>query len=116
MRTNQSVLRGYAQDAFSGRRFAVANLEYRIPLAHPQRGLRRLPVFVRHLHAGVFVDAADAWAREFQLGDVKTAVGVQLGTDVVLGHGLPLTFTVGLAQGLAAQGTTQAYLRTGLAF
>jgi hypothetical protein len=48
--TNHSVLRGYPDDAFSGRRFLDANVEYRFPLAHPQRGYRLLPVFVRHLH------------------------------------------------------------------
>jgi hypothetical protein len=120
--TNHSVLRGYPQDGgarapeFSGRRFAHANAEYRFPLAHPQRGWRTLPLFVRHLHAAVFADAAHAWTGSFRLGDVRTGAGLALGTDVYLGHGLPLTGTVGVARGFGDGGDTRVYLTAGLAF
>jgi Tol biopolymer transport system component len=40
VRTNTSVLRGYPRNAFSGRSFVHANVEYRFALAHPQRGWR----------------------------------------------------------------------------
>ena len=59
--TNLAVLRGYPDDAFSGRAFAAANVEYRVPLGHPERGWRTLPVFLRHFHATAFFDAAHAW-------------------------------------------------------
>jgi Tol biopolymer transport system component len=116
VRTNHSVLRGYPDDVFTGRRFAHANAEYRVPLAHPQRGFRTFPVFVRHLHAAAFVDAAHAWSGTFRLRDVKTGVGAALGADLSLGHGLPVTGTVGIARGLAEQGETRGYLRVGLSF
>jgi hypothetical protein len=116
VRTNHSVLRGYPDGLFTGRRFVHANLEYRLPLAHPQRGLRSLPLLVRHLHAAAFVDAAHAWTGEFRLGDVKTGVGAALGADLSLGHGLPFTGTVGIARGLADRGETRGYLRLGLSF
>ena len=77
--TNHSVLRGYPDDAFLGRRFLGANVEYRFPLAHPQRGYRLLPVFVRHLHATVFADAGQAWSAGFRRGDLKTSAGAALG-------------------------------------
>jgi Tol biopolymer transport system component len=114
--TNHAVLRGYPSNAFTGRRFADVNLEYRFPLAHPQRGYRLLPVFVRHLHATVFADAAHAWNGRFSLDDVKTAAGAALGADVTVGHALPLTFTAGVAHGFAERGGTRAYFRAGLAF
>jgi hypothetical protein len=114
--TNHAVLRGYADDAFSGRRFAAANVEYRIPLAHPQRGLRTLPVFLRHLHATAFADAAHAWSGELRLEDVRKGAGIALGADVVLGHGLPVTGMVGVARGFDDGGETQVYFRAGLAF
>jgi outer membrane protein assembly factor BamA len=122
VRTNHSVLRGYPQnggalrDAFTGRSFVNANLEYRVPLAYPQRGWRSLPVFVRHLHAAVFADAGHAWTGTFRLGDVKTAAGVALGTDVSIGHVLPVTGVVGLARGFADGGETTVYVRLGLAY
>jgi hypothetical protein len=114
--TNHSVLRGYPDDAFTGRRFLDANVEYRFPLAHPQRGYRLLPVFVRHLHGTVFADAAHTWNADFRWGDLKTAAGAALGADVFLGHALPLTLTAGVARGFADGGETRAYFRAGLAF
>jgi Tol biopolymer transport system component len=116
VRANLGVLRGYPDYAFTGRNFAVANLEYRFPLAHPQRGYRLLPAFVRHLHGSVFADAGHAWTGSFRLQDVKTGAGAALGVDFVLGHGLPLTATAGLAYGFAEQGSTRSYFRMGLAF
>lgn len=121
VRTNLSVLRGYPDDAFTGRRFAHANLELRLPLAHPQRGLRSLPFFLRHAHAAVFVDAAHAWDDgrghpSFRLRDARTGAGAALGFDWNLGHALPLSVSVGVARGFAEGGQTRAYVRTGASF
>ena len=114
--TNAAVLRGYADDAFSGRRVLHANVEYRVPLAHPQHGWRSLPIFVRHLHATAFADTAEAWSDRFRWPAMKTGVGVALGADLSVSPGLPLTATVGVARGVAEKGETQVYFRTGLAF
>ncbi|HLA77243.1 MAG TPA: BamA/TamA family outer membrane protein [Vicinamibacteria bacterium] len=114
--TNHSVLRGYPDDAFTGRSFAHLNLEYRFPLLKPQRGFRSYPVFLRHLHGAAFLDAAHAWTRDFAVADVKTAAGVALGADFNLAHGLPFTATAGVAHGFATRGGTRAYFLGGLAF
>jgi hypothetical protein len=120
--TNHAVLRGFPQnggvhrDLFTGRSFVSGNLEYRFPLGHPQRGWRSLPVFLRHLHGAVFVDLGHAWSGPFRLADVKAGAGAALGVDTSLGHALPLTGVVGLAQGFAAEGETKVYFRLGLAF
>jgi len=114
--TNVSVLRGYPEGAFPGRKVVYANAECRVPLAHPQRGLRLFPVFLRHVHAAAYVDAGEAWSGRFRLGDVKAGLGVALGGDFVVGHYLPLTGVIGLARGLGDRGETRVYFRTGLAF
>jgi outer membrane protein assembly factor BamA len=114
--TNPAVLRGYPDNAFVGRRFVDANVEYRFPLGHPQRGYRLLPVFVRHLHAAVFADVGHAWSGAFEWGDLSPAAGAALGSDLVIGQALPVTFTVGLARGFAEKGETRAYFLAGLAF
>jgi Tol biopolymer transport system component len=114
--TNFTVLRGYPDDAFVGRSFAHANVEYRFPFGHPERGFRSFPVFLRHLHGALFGDAASAWSGGFHLGDVKTAAGVAIGADTFVSHGLPVTATVGVARGFSQQGETRFYLRLGLAF
>jgi Tol biopolymer transport system component len=116
VRTNVAVLRGYPDNAFTGRSFAQANLEYRIPLSGLQRGWRSFPVFIRHLHGTLFLDAAHAWTGPFQLRDVKTAAGAGLGIDSYLSHRLPLTGMVWLARGFNRGGETKAYFRLGLAF
>jgi hypothetical protein len=115
-RTNASVLRGYPDDAFTGRRFAHANVEYRFPIARPQRGYRTTPLFVRHVHGAAFADAAHAWTGAFHLREVKTAAGAALGSDIVLGHAVPFTLTAGLARGFVQKRETRAYFRLGLAF
>jgi outer membrane protein assembly factor BamA len=115
-RTNLAVLRGYPDDAFTGRSFLAGNLEARFPLAFLQRGWRTLPLFVRHLHGAVFFDAAGAWSGSLQADDMKTALGVSLGADTYLGHRLPLTGVVGVARGLNSGGETEVYFRLGLAF
>jgi outer membrane protein assembly factor BamA len=116
VQTNHSVLRGYAQDAFRGRRFAHANAEYRFPLAHPQRGYRTLPVFLRHLHGAVFADAAHAWSGAFHLGDVRVGTGAAVGVDLSAGPGLLFTLTAGIAHGFSDPRSARTYFRTGLAF
>jgi Tol biopolymer transport system component len=116
VKTNMAVLRGYPDNAFPGRSFAEANLEYRVPLAALERGERSLPLFVRHLHTTAFFDAAHAWSGVFRLGDVKTAAGISLGADTYVGHRLPLTGQVSLARGFAPGGDTRVYFRLGLAF
>ena len=120
--TNHSVLRGYPQnggalrDRFTGRSFVNGNVEYRFPLAHPQRGWRSLPVFVRHLHGAVFADAGQAWTTQFRFRDMKPSAGVTVGTDAVIGHVLPMTGVVGLARGFEDGGETTVYVRLGLSY
>jgi len=114
--TNLAVLRGYPDNAFKGRHFAAANLEYRFPLFSPQRGWRSLPVFLRHLRGTVFFDAADAFSDELRLSEMKTAAGASIGVDSALGYSLPATAELTVARGFAQQGDTRVYLRFGLAF
>ena len=116
VRTNAAILRGYPDDAFTGRRYASANLEYRFPLFSPQRGWRSVPVFLRHFRGTLFFDAAHAWSKEFQVDDVKTAAGASIGVDTAIGFALPATAELTVARGFDEQGDTRVYLRFGLAF
>ena len=116
VRTNNAVLRGYPDNAFTGRRYAAFNAEYRFPLFSPQRGWRSFPLFLRHFSGSVFFDAANAWSGEFQAGDVKTAAGASIALDSGIGFALPLTAQVTLAHGFDEQGDTKVYFRFGLAF
>ena len=116
VQTNHSVLRGYAQDAFRGRRFGHANAEYRFPLAHPQRGYRTVPFFLRHLHAAAFVDAAGIWNDAIDLGETKVGVGAAVGADMNVFYNLGLTFTAGIAHGFSDTESVRTYFRSGISF
>src|SRR5512143_1247569 len=116
VRTNNAVLRGYPDNAFIGRRYAVFNAEYRFPLFSPQRGWRSLPLFLRHFRGSVFFDAADAWTGRFQADDLKTAAGASLGLESAVGFALPLSAELSVAHGFDEQGDTKVYFRFGVAF
>jgi Tol biopolymer transport system component len=92
-----ALLRGFAADDFVGSHAAVANLDVRVPLARPQRGIGNWPIFFRAVHAAGFFDAGNAWDREFRFSDLRTSIGGELSVDTVLGHYLPVTFTGGAA-------------------
>lgn len=116
VRTNPVLLRGYPDDRFRGRHVAGVSVEYRVPLWSPERGIRSLPVFLRHLHATAFFDAAQAWSGDFDLARTKRGVGAALGADFFMGHALPITASAGVAYGLDQAGDTRGYFRLGLAF
>jgi hypothetical protein len=116
VRTNNAVLRGYPDNAFTGRSYAAVNAEYRFPLFSPQRGWRSVPLFLRHFRGTVFFDAAHAWSGEFQAADVKTAAGASIGLDSAIGFALPMTAELTVARGFDDQGETKVYFRFGLAF
>ena len=115
-----SLLRGFAANTFAGSRVAIANAEYRWPMARPQRGHGTWPLFLHTLHAAVFADAGNAWTRRSDRRAIKSSAGAQLSADVVAGFFAPFTVTAGAAwghdgSGRVADGVT-AYFRVGKAF
>jgi hypothetical protein len=91
------LLRGFESDTVVGRRVAIANLDYRFPLRYIQRGSGTIPMFLRTIHSAVFADAAHAWDDSFRWSDVRMSAGAELSVDTVIGFGIPLSFTAGVA-------------------
>jgi hypothetical protein len=89
------LLRGFDQSARAGRHVAVANIDYRVPLARIERGAGTFPFFLRTIHAAAFVDVGDAWTRRFATRDLRVAAGFELSADTVIGYALPVTFSAG---------------------
>jgi len=116
------MLRGLENEAYVGTRVVSGSLEYRFPLARVERGWRTAPLFLRAVHGAVFADAGHAWGAglPFAWPDFKTSVGAELSLDTVVGFGLPLTFTGGIAW--ARDGATgrhldpRPYVRIGRSF
>ncbi|MBI2346870.1 MAG: PD40 domain-containing protein [Deltaproteobacteria bacterium] len=93
-------LRGLPLSSFTGSRATLASVEYRVPLASPQRGLGTWPVFWNNLHAAVFADAGNVWnagqgTGKFLVGQFLVGTGVEVRGDFLLGHGLPVSGRLG---------------------
>lgn len=114
------LLRGFPSDTFAGRQVATVNVDYRFPIARPQRGLGAWPFFLQSLHAAVVADAGHAWSRGFDAADAKASIGAELSANVVLGYGWPLTVSTGVAKGRDGSGTVPSQVtvwgRLGYAF
>jgi len=115
-----SLLRGFPANRFAGSHAALLNVDYRFPIARPQRGAGTWPLFVHSLHAAAFADAGHTWTNRFAANAVKTSVGGELSSDMILGFFFPVTTTVGAAWGHdgsgAAPDRTTFYFRVGRAF
>jgi hypothetical protein len=115
-----TLMRGFPSDTFGGSHAALVNVEYRVPLGRPQRGLGTWPLLLQTIHAAAFTDVGHVWTTSFHANDVKSSFGVELSVDAVAGYYLPVTATVGLARGHDGSGTvpdhTTLYVRLGHAF
>jgi outer membrane protein assembly factor BamA len=115
-----TLLRGFSPNTFAGSHVAVANAEYRWPIARPQRGHGTWPLFLHTVHAAVFADAGQAWTRTFQPSAIKSSAGAELSANLVAGFFAPFTATFGAAWGhdgsVARADRVTAYFRIGRAF
>jgi hypothetical protein len=91
------LLRGFSPSDLFGYHAAVANIDYRFPLAWPQRGIGTLPVMLRSIHGAVFADVGHAWDVSFRAGDLRRSFGAEISADTIVGYSLPLTLTAGAA-------------------
>ena len=91
------LLRGFDSDDLIDRQAAVLNLDYRFPIARPQRGVGTWPFFLRTIHGAAFLDIGQAWDDDFDRAALRRSVGGELSFDVVLGSALPLTIATGAA-------------------
>ena len=116
-----AVLRGYEETDGTdpsrfGKRLAFGNLEWRIPLGHPQRGIRALPFFLRHLHLTASLDAAVVSAGALNLSTARVGASLGLGADMFIGHRIPVTFQGGVGRGLRRDGSTVPWFSIGFPF
>jgi hypothetical protein len=115
------LLRGFSPGAFIGRHATGINIDYRFPLARPQRGIGTWPALLHSIHAAATVDLAHAWIDRFESEAFKTSVGGELSADVVLGYAARFTVSGGISWGHdRASGSSRwsptVYARVGRAF
>ncbi|MDA1080667.1 MAG: hypothetical protein O2973_03165 [Gemmatimonadetes bacterium] len=100
-------VRGFAPESQTGSRALGANVEYRIPIALPVRGLGALPVYFQRLSAAVFADGATAWCptgstaspicRTATPREWMGSAGAELHLDAAVQYDSPYRLRVGLA-------------------
>jgi Tol biopolymer transport system component len=116
-----AVLRGYdspevTEPSRFGKTIGFGNLEWRIPLGHPQRGIRALPVFLQHLHLSAALDAAVVSQTTLDLDTARVGASLGLGVDLFLGHRIPVSVQGGVGFGLTRDGSTVPWFSLGFPF
>jgi WD40-like Beta Propeller Repeat/Omp85 superfamily domain len=108
------VLRGYEPNKVSGSTYVLQNIEYRFPIAKPDRGLSSLPLYLRRIDGNVFVDYGGAFD-QFDwktLGffenrsiinskDLHTSAGLEVWIGMTLGYYIDAQFRLGYARGFS---------------
>jgi hypothetical protein len=116
-----AVLRGYREPDGSdasrfGRKLAFGNIELRVPLAHPQRGVGTFPFFVRHLALSASLDAALVSSRTLRLRSARVGASLGLSAHLFVGHRLPVVVQAGLGQGFTRDGDLVPWFSLGFPF
>jgi hypothetical protein len=125
------VLRGYEPGVFSGSKFVLTNLEYRVPLAIIDRGLSTLPLFLRRIDGNLFLDWGGAF-NEIDADDVEffshgaivhspllhSGAGAELWLGLTLAYAINPQLRLGYAYGFSGQRVPggQAYFIASTAF
>lgn len=107
------VMRGYDSGVFLGKNMIAGTFEYRFPILYRYQGLGTYPIFLRRLHAALFLDAITLdglsyvqSAKRYQteaLGTFHLGTGAELKIDTTLFYFLPVQFIIGAYSGLDPQ-------------
>jgi hypothetical protein len=110
------ALRGYPPNAYRGANYLLNNMEYRVPVAEPDRGIETLPIYLRRIDTNFFVDYGGAFNR-FAFDEVAffedgalvsspqlhTSAGAEVWLGITFGYGLDLNLRLGYALGFSAE-------------
>ena len=125
------VLRGYPPRVYAGSEYVLANIEYRIPMFYPDRGISTLPLYLRRLDANLFMDYGGAFnyldlrsIRFFHHGalidsrQLHASLGAELWVGLTLGYLLNTQLRIGYAYGFSDEAVKggQPYFGASTAF
>lgn len=124
-------VRGFPSGAQYGSNATGWNIEYRLPLALPAKGLGTTPVYFQRLSAAVFTDAAAAWCPSGAAGspicpratprEVMSSVGAELHLDAAFQYDSPYRIRLGVATPTSGKkyfgkSSVTSYITVGLPF
>ncbi len=104
--------RGFPYNAFSGRQYNLANVEYRFPIAWIERGPSTLPFFAHGVSGTLFADYGGAYNRidsKDPLAQYHLGLGGELRVSMVLAYFIETGFRIGWAHGFGDLGGSQTY-------
>ena len=119
LRQTAFLLRGFPYDAFAGRQYNLANVEYRFPIVWVERGVSTLPVFWHGLSGTLFSDYGGAYDHinpNDLLGQYHLGLGGELRLTLAFGYFIETEFHLGWAHGSGQLGTSQTYFVAAAAF
>jgi outer membrane protein assembly factor BamA len=101
---------------YGGSEYVLSNIEYRFPLAFPDRGISTLPIYLRRLDGNVFVDYGGAFnyldlhkIRFFHHGalidtdQLHASIGAELWFGLTLAYLLNTQLRLGYAYGFSPE-------------
>lgn len=113
---DQFALPGYEDNVQIGHKYYNGVLRVNRFLTRVERNWGMIPLGLGDISLGAWAQTASAWFRGQQRPELS-AVGAELGIDVVLGYNLVLPVSLGVARGLDEDlGETKGYLRTAVFF
>ena len=112
LRSRYFQLRGYPQNAFSGKHALLGTIEYRFPLFFVERGIHTWPVFWDGMSAALFAEAGHAWQKSsLQLTHFNYSAGAELQLNLSFLRIMPTRFAFGFAKGFGERGMKKWYFR-----
>ena len=105
-----AILRGYPPGFVRGRQFHLLNAEYRFALKDIERGFTTLPAYLRRIYGVALLDAGDAFSDQFEVGELKVAVGAAVRAESIFGFYEGGSLDLGIARGLTDGGETQYWI------
>ena len=85
------------------------NFEYRFPIAWIERGYQTFPVYLRRVHAKLFVDYGGAFFGPVTLDKLKVGVGGEVILELFYAWYFASALQLGYAHGFNAGGGNQVY-------
>jgi hemolysin activation/secretion protein len=89
-------VRGFDKNILDAGQFATASVESLFPLIYLQSGYKTLPLFLRNISLGVFVDGGIA-SNHFSRDDLLVGAGIELLTGMQVAWGYNANFRISLA-------------------
>jgi WD40-like Beta Propeller Repeat len=105
-------LHGYKEGRadLRGRRMALAELEWRFPIALIERGFMAPPIGLHQIYGKLIYNWGESWNQGSNVPSLRRGAGIEITGELVLGYWLPMNMRIGYAKGFDFGGEEQVYI------